>query len=339
MLASEEDVFVSYLIRGGANFEIVKTFATVTPTAHFYFTDHQEAAKSYNLTSGKEDLAFLKLHDEQFARFSDEYDKFTVADLAHFYSIHENPRVFDFTEELTRKLENEKKAVVVLFVSDFEHSLTKAFDAAAENFRGHSEVVFARSNLKGHGLADEMLTKITGIVEEDMPCIRIINFSSGRNFISKYKYTDDLNDPHQIIKFATRFLSNTLKEYKRSSKLSKHLDSSAKFTHLNRPALTSTIKSLTSPMILVLTSPDLVCSTCSSFVEEMKVSIPADGKNIFMLDTTRNEIDKWALPEPPSIMCIQNEDEMEEYSLRKYKSYANFISSCLQGPSSLKTDL
>lgn len=241
----------------------MKTWATTSPTAHFYLTNDPDIAQKYHLSGEKEDVVFLKLHDEGKAIYSEEYNEVNVENLAHFYTIHENPRIFDFTKGLIDKLEKEKRAVVVLFAQDVDHQVSKYFTTAAESFRGHQDIVFARSDLKSHGPTDALLMKITGVTEIDFPAIRILDFSSGVSLVTKYKYPRFPKNPSDLIDFVYQFEKRNLKEYKRSEKIDAQEGSSASSVQtLTRGNSKAFLHNPTVPSLLLIHSPSLICSQC-----------------------------------------------------------------------------
>lgn len=311
LLADEEDVFIVYCISPKSPLiQTAKTFATISPTAHFFLTFDPDVARQHHLSGEEEDIVFLKLHDEGKAFYSEDYPAskgpVTVERLVLFYAKHENPLVSLFGEGLAEKLETDKKAAIVLFCKDSDHEVAKIFGEAAEKYRGHSEILFARTNLALHDATDEFLIRSTGLLETDFPAVRLLDFRSGRKLITQYSFPGGLLKSADIIRGAELFEEEALKEHKKNQKLDPNEDGQG-FVRLNRASAKKILKAPKKPVFVVLTAPERLCPSCNSFPSSLSPSLQESvdsSSPVYLLDTVLNSIDGWVFPSPPALLCL-----------------------------------
>lgn len=140
LVDTEQDVFVFYSTDNKSyKTELMRKFAFTNQHAHFFVTSNPVVAGTHGMTGDVDDLVFIKKHFEGVSQTllsreirGQEWDQ---VNLAHFYAVHQNPSVHEFSEELVGKLERAKQSTIILFTSDREHSASKSFDEAALKFR------------------------------------------------------------------------------------------------------------------------------------------------------------------------------------------------------------
>lgn len=140
LVDTEQDVFVYYSVDTKSHrTELMRKFAFVNQHAHFFMTTDLQIANSHGMKGDKDELVFIKKHFDGVSQvlFGQEVreQEWDMASLAHFYAVHQNPSVHEFSEELVAKLERAKQSTIILFTSDREHSASKSFDEAALSFR------------------------------------------------------------------------------------------------------------------------------------------------------------------------------------------------------------
>ena len=140
LVDTEQDVFVFYTTANKSyKTELMRKFAFMNQHAHFFVTSDPLIARTHGMTGDVDELVFIKKHFEGVSQtlLSPEIrgQEWNQVNLAHFYAVHQNPSVHQFSLELVEKLERAKQSTIILFTSDREHSASKSFDEAALSFR------------------------------------------------------------------------------------------------------------------------------------------------------------------------------------------------------------
>ena len=338
-----QDVFVAFVNSGSENEQIFKTFATVTPTAHFYYTHTPEIAKQYFLDGVSEDIVFLKNHDEGKVLYSSEFAKPAVDSLAYFYSKHENPYVFEFDSKFLDKVEKEKKSAIIMFVSDYDHEESIAFQQLAMNFANNPEVLFSRTALLLDNPTTPFLIRTTGITPVDFPAYRMLDLRSGRTLVSKHK----INSREHILKLMNDYYysGNPLTEYKRASTQTKlkKMSENRHLEFIGASGLSQLTKS-GKPFVLFVTEDQIVCPQCAQVERELatqKKLLPQ--QTLFVVDKVKDEVTEWSLPKAPSMLCFSSAEDVHEWSgltlkgNAKWEEFLAWVQSCLA--SAVKVDL